>query len=765
MTAYKIDKFGGMLPAWDTRLLPDGQADYSVNAYLFSGALTGWRQPKKLRDLRFGATQFVYRVPNNSTHETAITAVDSKWMEFLDPDTTVMHSPVVQDQFQRYYWAATSILPRYNTYDRIMNDEHDWVLGVPQSGCPPGVAVSGGGDTIQVGFPNVDPATSSGYQYVPGHHITLVPFVPTGSMLIQSISFNPTLVGQTYFKGVVYSDLNGKPYELIGASEATLADGNEPTQTAVLTNSVSVQSNTTYWLGVFSDAPFYLENANSTLDSAGYSAVFSNAAPDPLNTGAVTMVPTFRIWGNLLGASVFEARGYVYTWVTEYDEEGPPSDPVVVNGWSNGTWTVTLFQPMPENLGMDWVDPIDGITKPAIRNITKTRIYRTISNQSGLGAYFLVAEIPVSQGVYTDVIQDDVVALNAQMVSLYWFGPPEDLQAILAFPNGISVGFRENEIWFSEAYRPHAWPPGYVLTTEFPIVGIGVAGQAVIVCTQGTPYVVNGVNPASMALTKTNLKEPCLHRGSIVTTDTSVLYVSQNGLIQVNQSGAGDNMTEGWISREKWQKLTPQHKVRAVKHASCYFAFGSDTPDGPIRRGFTIELSGEDKTSFTIWPQAGGHRLGYNNLTSPNELDIINVELDAWTGIGILVQGGGIYYYDFTDQHPIIVPYRWRSKTYQQQARKNFEAMRVWFTVPDTTPPQVARDVSRTIPELGDNQYAIVRVYLDGEVWTTREIRKNGELLRILSGAKGEQWQWEIEGRVDVSNLQVATSVKELAQI
>jgi hypothetical protein len=467
------------------------------------------------------------------------------------------------------------------------------------------------------------------------------------------------------------------------------------------------------------------------------------------------------MWTDMLGASVFEARGYVYTWVTEYGEEGPPSEPVLVNGWSNATWTVECFQPLPENLGADWLDPVDSVVKPAKRNITTTRLYRTISNQAGQGTYFFVAEFPVSQATYVDTRPDDEVAIEAQLTSLYWFAPPEDLQAIVPFPNGIAVGFRKNEIWFSEAYRPHAWPPGYVITTEFPIVGIGVCGQAIVACTQGTPYVANGVNPASMALTKINLAEPCLHRGSIVSTDTTVLYVSQNGLIQVSQSGAGDNMTEGWISRERWQKLTPHLRVRAIKLTSAYFAFGGD----PIRDGFTVELSAEDKTSFTIWPQAGGHRLGFNKLTSPNEFDIDNVEVDPWTGTGLLVQNGGIWYYDFTDQSPTIVPYRWRSKTYQQLARKNFEAIRVWFTVPDTTPPQITRDVSNPQLELGDNQYGIVRVFVDGEIWTTREIRSSGELLRILSGIKGEQWQFEIEGRVNVSNLQVATSVKELAQV
>jgi hypothetical protein len=91
--------------------------------------------------------------------------------------------------------------------------------------------------------------------------------------------------------------------------------------------------------------------------------------------------------------------------------------------------------------------------------------------------------------------------------------------------------------------------------------------------------------------------------------------------------------------------------------------------------------------------------------------------------------------------------------------------MRIFFSVPGTTPPQLARDTSYPQLTLGPNQYAIVRIYVDGALWTTREIRSNGELLRIFSGLKGEQWQFELEGRVVVSNAQIATSVKELALI
>jgi hypothetical protein len=755
MSAIKLDKFGGCLPAWDDRLLPDGQAALSLNCYLFSGALVGWRQPKLLHALKNSAARYAYRIPSVATNDTSITAPDSFWMEFTDPDTTVMRSPVVQDSFNRHYWASPSDLPRYNTYDRILAGDPSWILGVPASGCAPGVTVDGGGDTIQVGDSVVLPnAVGAGADYRPGNEIFLIPIVPNGTLLIQDVSFVPASTdGALNFQAVVYSDLNGHPDRLIGVGDQITGISAGATATGTFTNAVSVISNTTYWIGIAHDNPLYLTVADTSVSTgAAVSNTFSNDPPDP--AAAALGYPVWQMWGDLIGASVFTARAYTYTWVTAYGEEGPPSVPSVVNGWSNATWTVSLFTPEPSDMGVD-------------RNITKTRLYRSISNQTGQGTYFLVAEFPVTQATYVDTIDDATVALNAQLVSLYWFAPPTDLQGIVPFPNGIAVGWRSNEVWFSEAYRPHAWPPGYVLTTEFPIVGIGVCGQSIVVCTQSAPYLISGINPSAMALTKINLPEPCLHRGSIVSTDTTVLYASRNGLIQISQSGAGSNITEGWVTRERWQALTPQKYIRAVKLATNYMAFGtvSGGDNSVAQQGFTVELSTQDQTSFTVWPQPGGHRLGFGQLSAPNGFDIDNCLLDPWTGVGLLVQNGGVYHWDFADQAPVIVPYRWRSKVYQQLSRKNFAACKVWFSVPPGTPPQTDRDTDDPQPELGPSQYGIIRVYADDELFTTRELRTSGELLRIYSGEKVEAWQFEIEGRVTVSNLQVATSVKELGLI
>ncbi len=275
-----------------------------------------------------------------------------------------------------------------------------------------------------------------------------------------------------------------------------------------------------------------------------------------------------------------------------------------------------------------------------------------------------------------------------------------------------------------------------------------------------------------MSLTKALSPEPCVSRGSIVSSDAGVYYCSPNGLIKVDQNGNTGNTTELWITRERWRELTPSKFVRAVPLASSYFAFGTvaGTDHTLAQDGFTIELGAADSSSFTIWPQPGGHRIGFNNMSAPGSLDIYNVQVDPWTGIGLLIQDEAVYYYDFADQAPTIQPYTWRSKLYQQQFRKNFEAIKVYFSVPPNAPAQnPVRKTDDTDDAswntLNTDQYGIIRVYADDQLVTVREIRTNGELLRILSGFKYDTWQFEIEARVPISNAQIATSVKELAGV
>lgn len=1060
MPTIKLEQFGGCLPAWDPHLLPTGQAAFSKNGYLFSGALQGWRRPKILRALLNASTRMVYRIPTvsetqaiaylllpgnpldgdtvtigdltytfrteledqidtspvlvglpqevligsdaattlsylieavtadgntntnagihygdntvsngqvkfyvpDATPQTGLTAPQqgsvflnavsyqwmvvgaldfgtsynlvqvsedtagvrmfwladllavthttstyqggsnpsfaneitgaASWLEFDDPDTNVAKSPVVDDQFNRFYFASPSRMPEYNTYERIVAGQQPWLLGVPPPGCAVTLDVAGGGNSLILG----SQVALGGKIDGGANFIYLQPITPSGDTSVADISFNPS---DTFFQddnptahwaGLVYDDRDGTPGDLIAVTAIKTGILANVTNVAKFVNPPGLNATLQYWVGFMIDTaiPFassagssntYFENtfSNGPPNTAPLSAAHSTLKSDnialPANGDTVTLglqtytfqtvltdvpghvhigadpdstllnlahainalggtpgvdygtgtianvraranttihdhemdvtavnttitpslcvtsvtgshlswpaanllaglstnQPNINMWADCVTSDLLEARSYVYTWVSAYGEESPPSPPTLLDGWSNGVWTLGLWSPPANDLGV-------------LRNLTKLNIYRTVVGQGGSTVFFFVDTVPIGTGTYVDNKPNNEVALNDQLASTNWFPPPATLQGLQVMQNGMVASFTGNEIWFCEPYRPHAWPPGYVLTTDFPIVGLGVTNGALVVCTSAMPYVVQGNAPGSMSMSKCSLPNPCSSRASILSGDTAVSYMSPNGLIQVTASGAATNTTDLWFTRENWEQLTPPKYTRAIYLASCYYCLGAVSPTtvSPVdttqaQRGFTIELD-QDNTSFTIWPQPGGHRLGFNLLDSPTLKDIQNVLTDPWTGIGLLVSDGSIWYFDFTDTAPEMIPYTWKSKVYQQNAKRNYEAMKVYLTVPVNTPAQNAtrleddtlESVWNTLPT---DRWGFLKTWVDMsgngqfQLISAREIRVSGELLRLPDGFKADQWYWEIQGRVVISNVQIATSAKELASV
>lgn len=599
MSVIKMQAFSGMLPAVDDRLLPENAAAYSRDAYLNSGTLIGWRAPKLLFNLLASTTRYAYRIPVDNAR-TGI-ADTSYWLEFDDKDTNVVRTPVIDDSFERFYYASPSVRPKYNTKARIAAGLSPWFLGVPAPTDAPGVSPSGGS-----------------------------------------------------------------------------------------------------------------------------------------------------------GAGIAAARSYVYTYVTAYGEESAPSPPLVQNGYLDDTWEVTLTSPVANDMGVD-------------RNIETINIYRTVTGTNGVASFFLVDTVSNVTTSYNDSLTDETVAQNVELPSATWGEPPSDLKGISLGANGMIAGFKENEVWFCEPFRPHAWPSVYVLTTEFPIVGIGVCGQSFIVITTGYPVVLTGPQPDSITASVVHKSEPCTSRGSIVSTGAAVFYTSPNGLQAVTPYGTISNTTEKWFQRDQWQQL-PLLSVRAVHSGPDYFALGAVYVDpataadnsSQATTGFTIQSPQTTSEQVSAPPGAGIVNPAFGWLSS--DAAVFNMMMDFWTAVPLVIKDQKVYYYDFADTAPTITPYVWKSRIYQEQAKKNYEAMRLWFNVPPgTTPQNATRTITPTIATLASDMYGIVRVYADGVLVTTREIRTSGELLRINSGFKADFWQWEIEGRVAILNMQVATNVKELA--
>ncbi|MGI9135792.1 MAG: hypothetical protein ACR2JS_01880, partial [Candidatus Nanopelagicales bacterium] len=446
---------------------------------------------------------------------------------------------------------------------------------------------------------------------------------------------------------------------------------------------------------------------------------------------------------------VLETRAYVYTWVSEYGEEGPPSPAALNTGWSGDPWYIKVTAPTSAD--------------SAERNITKVRIYRTVTGSGGATTYFLVDELPIATTAYTDTKSDDIVSDSSILESYFWAPPPSDMKGMASMPNGMVAGFRKREVWFCEPYRPHAWPAPYTLTFDADIVGLGVTGQTLIVLTTSAPYAVTGINPSQMAVARLKRVEPCVSKGSIVSTANGVLYCSPNGLALATP-GDVTIVTKDLVTKDHWEDLVNTVTLRACQLGGAYYGWGTIQPG-------CYEASSFENSAFQLDDYNGSYRGVFidlaNNRVAFNTLHTsevtVNTFTDVWTGEIFIIRNGKVYWLDLSFDRP-HAPFKWRSKIFEMPNRRNLEAMRVWFTkfkdTPDLNPVPVINPST-----LADDMWGIVRVYADDRLIYCRELRTSGEFFRLPSGFKATWWQVEVEARIQVNNIEVATAAKELMNV
>jgi hypothetical protein len=727
MVALKLKNFGGMIPAVDPRLLPDNMAELSENTWSYTGSIEGLRTPTVVHTLVNPLSRKVFRIPKQYYDKAHIS--DSLWLEFTNPNTDVIHSPTVGDTYNRYYWASSQDYsadsPKYNTKARIElglagyagNDP--FLLGIPAPAVAPFVSRATGVYILE--------ASTASYSVLKG---TTKIYYSRGYGQ-DADSFNNT------------TGVDDVAYELYGATKAISSlKGNvdqsaTPSQTSVAKNKYNVAG----------------QRAEMR-----YTTVQSGLRITISDTGGITLgVPTQPTAATSTnpheGTGVQESRAYVYTWVSEYGEEGPPSPATLYNGWSGDPWIVQLTAPT--------------VTNTTNRNLTNARIYRTVTGVGGATTYFFVAELPISQTLYTDTIDDTVVSANPILASTYWYAPPSDLEGMVAMPNGMIAGWRENEIWFCEPYRPHAWPPPYTLAVEFHIVGLGVIGQSLIVCTTGAPFSISGVNPASMSVSRITSNESCLSRGSIINTASGVIYASQHGLV-LAVPGSAQVITRDMITKDHWLDAVNHLNIPSL-HASIlngsYFCWGTVQPGCFEPTAFEVSAFLQEdftgaKTGAII--DFTNQRVSYNRLTSDEVT--YNCYIDTWTGETFVVRGGSVYWQDISVERE-HGEFTWKSKILETPNKRSFEAMRVYFSTFSDTPELNPVPNTAAVQTLAADQWGLVRLYADGNLCFTREIRKSGDLFRLPSGFKATYWQIEIESRVQINSVEIATSAKELGLV
>jgi len=289
--------------------------------------------------------------------------------------------------------------------------------------------------------------------------------------------------------------------------------------------------------------------------------ILSAAATSGVTSSSITNGASF---GANSDAEIDYETSYVYTFVSAYGEEGPPSPASAV---------ITTDDNMSIN-----ISGLETSTSITNTNLTKKRIYRS-NTGSNTTEFQFVAELALSATTYTDTSKNSELA--EVIPSNTWIAPPDDdtslypdgpMKGLISLPNGILAGFTGKRICFSEAYQPHAWPADYRIAIDENIVGIAATSNGVVLGTESTPYLVTGTDPSSMVAIRIESGEACLSKRSMVDMGEYILYAGPDGIVAV-QGATASVVTEALITPEQWQSSYYPSTITGFKWQGRYVGF------------------------------------------------------------------------------------------------------------------------------------------------------------------------------------------------
>jgi len=294
---------------------------------------------------------------------------------------------------------------------------------------------------------------------------------------------------------------------------------------------------------------------------------------------------------------------YVYTFVTVFGEEGPPS-PATAAFERTDTESVTITMLAAANPSGNYNFGTGSLK----------RIYRS-NTGSNTTAFQFLAEVPFSTETYVDTTPS--AGLGEVLPSETWIGPPDDnaslypdgpMKGLIAVANGVFAGFTGKRLCLSEPFLPHAWPIDYRITLEENIVAIGAVANGIIALTNGTPYFVTGTDPSAMTAVRVDLPQACVNVNSVVDMGSYLLYAGPDGLVAVS-GGEGRVVTQGLVSASQWNTSFNPTGYRAFRHENTYVAFWTE---GGSYKGFCFDPRAEEAALSTLTTEAEV-RGGYMN--------------------------------------------------------------------------------------------------------------------------------------------------------
>lgn len=429
---------------------------------------------------------------------------------------------------------------------------------------------------------------------------------------------------------------------------------------------------------------------NVTVSSGATTPTRSSAFPGGVEVMLTTDGKLTFSWG------VVETRAYVYTMVNSYMEESAPSLANVVS--------VTY---------LDYVEV--GTTNPSFTGYSPrsgTNIYRTFGTNP---TYFKINTTSLGSGVYKDETfkaSDVGVALP----SLEWDLPESGMTGLVAMPNGFFAAYKDNMLYFSEPFRPHAWP--YAMSFPHKIMGICPDAQSLVVTTNTGAYIVLGSLPSNMSQQKLPIPQAGIAQRLMVNLEGAVGYASADGFVLVQGSQATMALSQKFYSREDWRST---------------FATIADDARFGYTDGYLVLVSSQEAKGIIIrTDEAAG------TLTQFNET------FDSMFYLPItdtLYYSKGSNVYRLRDGAASYYTLDWWSKEFTLPSYANFGAFFIRCTAPTT-----------------------VMLYTDGVLWHTFTANATG-YYRLPAGKRSLRWSVRVQTAGKIEEMAMAESMSELRSV
>ena len=477
-----------------------------------------------------------------------------------------------------------------------------------------------------------------------------------------------------------------------------------------------------YWTG--EDYP-RMGTASTIVAGSSYpNASYRLGVPAPANAPVITKT------GDADDTQTPDDVAYVYTFVTAFGEEGPPSP---ASNVLERTDTETVTIPLPSS------DHPNGNYN--FGTGSKKRIYRSNTGSTNTTFQF-VAEVSFATTTYDDTSES--FALGEVLPSGTWIGPPDDdtslypdgpLVGLIAVANGVFAGFTGKRLCLSEPFLPHAWPIDYRITLEEDIVAIGSVTNGIVALTDGAPYFVTGVDPSAMTAVKLDIAQACVNDKSVVDMGDYLLYAGPDGLVAVS-GGQGEVVSNGLISVKQWNDDFNPTTYRAFRHENTYVAFWNGG-------GFVYD------------PRAGEAAL--SNLSYTGE--VRGGYMHPKDGELYIIVGNKIKKYRGGSTNKTL---KWKSKQYVTPKPVSMG----WVSVHAQDYPVTVRvwadgtKVAEYSLSYSNNVYTqTVTVPSGASTGTLRE-----PIMR-LPATVAQVWEVEVEGAVEIDEVCLAQSMDEIAAL